>query len=42
MGIQSIITSNENVIHNASNLLEIKNEYMTGYLSNDDKLMGDF
>jgi len=42
MGIQSIITSNENLIHNSSNLLEIKNEYMTGYLSNDDKLMGDF
>lgn len=42
MGIQSIITSNENLIHNSFNLLEIKNEYMTGYLSNDDKLMGDF
>ena len=41
-GIQTIITSNENVIHNPKNLLEIKNEYMTGYLSNDDKLMGDF
>ncbi|PHR72337.1 MAG: hypothetical protein COA66_06390 [Arcobacter sp.] len=42
MGIQSIITSNENVIHNSSNLLEIKNDYQTGYLSNDDKLMGNF
>ncbi|MCJ8327386.1 MAG: hypothetical protein MJK08_09840 [Campylobacterales bacterium] len=41
-GIQTIITSNENLIHNPKNLLEIKNEYMTGYLSNDDKLMGDF
>ncbi|MDB2405587.1 hypothetical protein N9W00_01490 [Arcobacteraceae bacterium] len=42
IGIQTIITSNENVIHNPKNLLEIKDEYMTGYLSNDDKLMGDF
>jgi len=41
-GIQTIITSNENAIRNPENLLEIKNEYMTGYLSNDDKLMGDF
>ena len=41
-GIQTIITSNENDIKNQENLLEIKNEYMTGYLSNDDKLMGDF
>lgn len=41
-GIQTIITSNENVIHNSANLLEIKNEYMTDYFSNDDKLMGDF
>ena len=29
-------------LNNSSNLLEITNEYMTGYLSNDDKLMGDF
>ena len=41
-GIQTIITSNENDIHNPKNLLEIKDEYMTGYLSNDDKLMGEF
>ncbi|MFA9374505.1 MAG: hypothetical protein ACERKK_10155 [Poseidonibacter sp.] len=41
-GIQTIITSNENVIRNDENLLEIKDEYMTAYLSNDDKLMGDF
>jgi hypothetical protein len=41
-GIQTIITSNENVIHNPANLLEITNEYMTGYLSNNDKLMGNF
>ena len=42
IGIQTIITSNEDVIHNPENLLEIKNEYLTDYLSNDDKLMGDF
>lgn len=42
IGIQTIITSNENAIHNSSNLLEIKDEYMTDYFSNDDKLMGDF
>jgi len=42
IGIQTIITSNENVIHNPKNLLEIKTEYMTGFLSNDDKLMGDY
>ena len=42
IGIQTIITSNENDIHNSSNLLEIKNEYLTDYFSNDDKLMGDF
>lgn len=41
-GIQTIITSNEDVIRNQENLLEIKDEYMNGYLSNDDKLMGDF
>jgi len=41
-GIQTIITSNENVIHNSANLSEIKNEYLTDYFSNDDKLMGDF
>lgn len=42
IGIQTIITSNENSIKNQETLLEIENEYMTGYLSNDDKLMGDF
>ena len=42
IGIQTIITSNENVIHNPENLLEIKNEYMTDYFSDNDKLMGDF
>jgi hypothetical protein len=41
-GIQTIITSNENVIHNPANLLEIKNEYMTDYFSDNDKLMGNF
>jgi len=41
-GIQTIITSNEDVIKNPQNLLEIRNDYMTGYLSTDDKLMGDF
>ncbi len=42
IGIQTIITSNENAIHNPANLSEIKNEYMTDYFSNGDKLMGDF
>ena len=42
IGIQTIITSNEDVIHNPENLLEIKNEYMTDYFSDNDKLMGDF
>ena len=41
-GIQTIITSNENSIKNQKNLSEIKNEYTTGYLSTDDKLMGEF
>lgn len=41
-GIQTIITSNEDVINNPSNLSEIKDEYLTDYFSNDDKLMGDF
>ena len=41
-GIQTIITSNENAIHNSDNLFEIKDEYMTDYFSNDGKLMGDF
>ncbi len=42
IGIQTIITSNENAIHNPKILLEIKDEYMTDYFSDDDKLMGDF
>jgi hypothetical protein len=41
-GIQTIITSNEDDIHNTANLLEIKNEYLTDYFSKDDKLIGDF
>lgn len=41
-GIQTIITSNKDEIRNQENLLEIRNDYLTGYLSNDDKLMGDF
>jgi len=41
-GIQTIITSNEDAIQNPENLLEIKDEYLTGYLSGDDKLMGEF
>lgn len=42
IGIQSIITSNENLIHNSATLLEIKDEFTTAYLSDDDKLMGEF
>jgi uncharacterized protein YydD (DUF2326 family) len=42
IGIQTIITSNENAIHNPEILSEIKNEYMTDYFSTSDKLMGDF
>jgi len=41
-GIQTIITSNEKDIKNHENLNEIKDEYLTGYLSADDKLMGEF
>ncbi|MAD41667.1 MAG: hypothetical protein CL623_04660 [Arcobacter sp.] len=41
-GIQTIITSNEDSIQNSANLSEIKDEYLTDYFSNDDKLMGDF
>jgi len=41
-GIQTIITSNEDTIKNSENLLEIKDKYLTGYLSSDDKLMGEF
>ena len=42
IGIQTIITSNENAISNPKILLEIKNEYMSDYFSDNDKLMGDF
>ena len=41
-GIQTIITSNEKDIKNPENLNEINSEYLTGYLSPDDKLMGEF
>jgi len=41
-GIQTIITSNEKDIQNKDNLAEINNDYLTGYLSIDDKLMGEF
>ena len=42
IGIQIIITSNENDIRIPEILSEIKNEYLTDYFSNKDKLMGDF
>lgn len=42
IGIQTIITSNENAIRIPEILTEIKNEYLTDYFSNKDKLMGDF
>lgn len=42
IGIQTIITSNENAIHNPKILSEIKDEYLTDYFSDNDKLMGDF
>jgi hypothetical protein len=42
IGIQTIITSNEDVIRIPEILSEIKNEYMTDYFSANDKLMGDF
>ena len=41
-GIQTIITTNENTIKNSENLFEIRNDYLTGYLCSDDKLMGNF
>jgi len=41
-GIQTIITSNEESIKNSDNLLDIKDEYLTDYFSNADKLMDDF
>jgi uncharacterized protein YydD (DUF2326 family) len=42
IGIQTIITSNENAIRIPEILLEIKDQYLTDYFSTDDKLMGDF
>ncbi len=42
IGIQTIITSNENAIRIPEILSEIKNEYMTDYFSANYKLMGDF
>uniref|UniRef100_UPI0040477682 hypothetical protein n=1 Tax=Aliarcobacter sp. TaxID=2321116 RepID=UPI0040477682 len=42
IGIQTIITSNENDIHIPEILSEIKEQYMTDYFSDNDKLMGDF
>jgi hypothetical protein len=42
IGIQTIITSNENDIRIPEILSEMKNEYMTDYFSDNDKLMGDF
>lgn len=42
IGIQTIITSSENAIRIPEILSEIKNEYMTDYFSDNDKLMGDF
>ncbi len=41
-GIQSIITSVEDVINNPDNLAEIKSNYMVRHLSEQDKLLGDF
>lgn len=41
-GIQTIITSNEDAIKNQEILFEIQDDYTTGFLSNDDKLMGEF
>ena len=42
IGIQTIITSNEKAICIPEILSEIKNEYLTDYFTNKDKLMGDF
>lgn len=41
-GIQVIVTSVVDVINNEENLLEIKDKYLIRYLSEDDKLLGDF
>lgn len=41
-GIQTIITSVEDVINNYENLAEIKSDYLVRYLSEDDKLLNDF
>lgn len=41
-GIQTIITSVEDVIHNNDNLAEIKSNYMVRHLDESDKLLGEF
>ena len=33
-----VFIQTKNAIHNSSNLLEIKNEYLTDYLTNNDKI----
>ena len=42
IGIQTIITSNEDAIKDKDLLSEIKDQYMTDYFSDGDKLMGNF
>lgn len=42
IGIQTIITSNEDVIKSDEILREINDEYLTDYFSDADKLMGNF
>ena len=41
-GIQTIITSVEDVIHNLDNLAEIKSNYTVRHLNESDKLLGEF
>lgn len=41
-GIQTIITSVEDVINNTENLTEIKSNFLVRYLTEQDKLLGDF
>ncbi len=41
-GIQTIITSVEDVINNSENLAEIKSNFLVRSLSEEDKLLGDF
>ena len=41
-GIQTIITSVEDVINNTENLAEIKSNFLVRYLTEKDKLLGDF